>query len=238
MPRDLEAFDRCSEQIAGGALDNILDESTEPSSIGLPLPASVVHELDVGWRVFVLARDQPCLRVGDRAAARQRQGEIAVGERGDDWRLRRWRHQDRLSGADRDADCARELFPEFTRGRMRVAPLLDVRFDLVVGAGIVWDDAAPRAHRPAESGGEFAPLPSCRSAARSRRPPAFAASCGRSHGMARSSCRRFAEGLIGDELPLLPGQPRQHHALDRGEVAGLELHAFAGTERCAGDVAE
>ena len=45
-------------------------------------------------------------------------------------------------------------------------------------------------------------------------------------------------GLVGDELPGLAGQRRQHDTLDGGEVAGFELHAFAGTERRARHVPE
>src|SRR5262249_58403782 len=44
--------------------------------------------------------------------------------------------------------------------------------------------------------------------------------------------------LVGDELPHLPAQPRQHDAFDGREVARFELHAVAGAECRARDIAE
>jgi hypothetical protein len=44
------------------------------------------------------------------------------------WRrstARRRRNQHRLAGLDGDANCAREIFPEFGRRRVRWPPLLD-----------------------------------------------------------------------------------------------------------------
>ena len=199
----LEAFDRRGEQISGGALDDVFDEGAKPSAIGFPLAAGVVHELDVGRRVLELAGNEPRLRVGDGAAARQRQRQIAVGEGGDDRRLRRWRDQDRLPGADGDADGAREILPELARGRMRVAPLLNDGLDLLVGARIVRDDAAPGSDRSAKSGRRARPpLPSWRSASVISASAGF---CSILRAMTRygsSVCvAGLLVGLIGDELP-------------------------------------
>jgi hypothetical protein len=111
--------------------------------------------LDIRWRVLVFARDKPGPRVGDGAPARQRQRQVAIGERRRDRRLRRRRHEDGLAGADRDASSAGDVFPELADGRMGSAPLLDDRLDLFVAAGVMWDDAAPSADGSTKSGSEF-----------------------------------------------------------------------------------
>ena len=116
--------------------------------------------------ILEFARNEPRLRIGDGAAGRQRQGQIAVGERGDDWRPRRWRDQDWLSGADRDSDGAGEILPELTRGRVGVPPLFDDGLDLFVAARVVWHDPAPGTNRSAESRGRARHL--CRVAVRRR----------------------------------------------------------------------
>jgi hypothetical protein len=112
----------------------------------------------VGRRVLELGRNESGLGVSDGAARRQRQGQVAVGERGNDRRLRCWRRQDRLTGADGDANGARKLLPELADRGMGIAPLPDDRPDLVVAARIIGHDAAPGANGSAESGCQFGAL--------------------------------------------------------------------------------
>src|SRR5215831_1185456 len=99
----------------------------------------IVHELDVGRRVLVPTGNEPCFRIGDGPAAWQSQGEIVIGKRRDDGRLRGGRDQDRLAGPDRHADGARKLIPELSRGGMCLTPLANYRLDLVVAARVVWN---------------------------------------------------------------------------------------------------
>ena len=80
----LDAVDRRGEQIPRGALHHIFDEGPIPFASGLPQAAGVVHELDVGVAVLELARHEAGVRIGDGAAGRQRDRQVAVGERGDD----------------------------------------------------------------------------------------------------------------------------------------------------------
>jgi len=57
--RDAARFqpvDRCCQKIACDALNDILDERTEPAPIRLPLAAGVVHELNIGRGIFEFAR--------------------------------------------------------------------------------------------------------------------------------------------------------------------------------------
>ena len=146
-----EPFDRCRQQVAGRALHHVLDEGAEPAAIIRPLAAGIVLEHHVGRRALKLALDQPRLRVGDLAAGGQGQIEIAVLETGDNLTGCK-----RLSGADGDPNCPRELAPVFDRPGMGVAPGTDVGEDLLVRALVVRDDAPPRANRAAEAAGEIA----------------------------------------------------------------------------------
>ena len=108
----LEADDGGREQIACGALHDVLDQQPEPRASALPLASRVVEEFDVGIAVLELGvRHQARLRIVDRATARQRQGERVVGEGGDDRRPWGGRYQDRLPGADGDARGSRQLVP-------------------------------------------------------------------------------------------------------------------------------
>src|SRR5262249_11721583 len=110
-------------------------------------------EHHVGWCALELALGQPCLRIGDPSSGGQSQIQIAVLEAGDD-RTR----CERLSGADGDANRARELTPVFDRPGMAVAPCANVCQDFRVGPLIVRCNAPPRTDGAAEATGEVSSL--------------------------------------------------------------------------------
>jgi hypothetical protein len=142
-------FDRCGQQIAGGALHHILDESPEPAAIVAPLAAGVVLEQHVGIAVLVFAGDKTRLRIGDPATGGQGEIEIAVLVAGDNPTGGK-----RLPSADGNANRTRELVPVFDRRGMGVAPSPNIGEDLLVRALVVGDDAPPRADGATEAAGE------------------------------------------------------------------------------------
>ena len=118
-------------------------------------------------------------------------------------------------GLDRDPNRPGELFPELDCRRVRLAPLLNDRLDLVVRARVVRHDPAPRPDRTAEAGGEFAALaelPLCRrdlGVLRLMQHPAR-------DNLVRLEPRVAGplERGVGVEFPLLAGEPGQHHGFD------------------------
>jgi hypothetical protein len=76
-PRKTEAA-----RLTAALIDQFGTASTE-----FPLAVRVISELDVGVAVLGLPRHQPGFRIRDRASARQRERQIAVGEARND---RRW----------------------------------------------------------------------------------------------------------------------------------------------------
>src|SRR6516225_5458562 len=101
---------------------------------------------------LVLPRNQPRFRVRDRASARQRERQIAVGEARDDRRRvgSAW-----LSGANREPNGAEQLLPEPASGWMRRTPLLDNGPNLDIRAWIIRNKAAPSPDGATKAGSEI-----------------------------------------------------------------------------------
>src|SRR5262249_16315878 len=49
--------DRSRKKIPCGSFHDVFDEGAEPSAAWLPLPARIVHERDIRWRVLELGRN-------------------------------------------------------------------------------------------------------------------------------------------------------------------------------------
>lgn len=94
-----EPLDRCGQEIAGGALYDVLDEGAEPAAVIRPLAPRVVLERHIRRRTLKFALGKPCLRIRDPSAGRQRQIEIAVFETGHDGT-----RGERLPGANGDTN--------------------------------------------------------------------------------------------------------------------------------------
>ena len=163
---------------------------------------------------------------------------MAVECRGDR-RARRRRDQGRPSGADGGVRGARQSSPEQRGHRVRRAPLLHDGPHLCIGANVVVaGDAPPCSDRPAEAAGQFGALAHL--------------TLGLADvvdALAQHLRRDLAIGvqplvagrvvfLKRVELPGLAGVPRQHAALDRGEVDADEHVPRLGAQSCAHQLAD
>src|SRR5262249_4367308 len=213
-------------------LHHILDEDPEPATERSPLLVGVVHELNVGIAALVFAGDQSGLGVGDAAAGRQREDEIAIAIIGGD--LADW---PRLAGADGDADCACELAPECRGLWVFPAPSLNVVQNLGIGAG-VGRYPAPSTAAAAKTAGElagFADLPLVRGDVLRRLVQHLAGD--QAVGLPRLGAGRVKVS-VGGQFPRLATKPRQHPGFDRAEIGGQQNVAGSRTDYRAGDVTE
>src|SRR5262249_4783865 len=150
-----------------------------------------------------------------------------------------WRDQDWLPGADGDPNGTGEIVPELADSRVCRTPLANDGCNFLVGPGILRHDPAPGAYRSTKTCRQFSCFAGLTFGAGDFRVGRLVQHFACNHPVRlERSVAGLLECLVGVEFPAFTGEPGQYNTLDRTEVAALKLHAFAGTERSARDVAQ